>query len=298
MAWAAATGNEVVVDSLLSHTEGNLPDNTLHMAVRAGRPSHESIRKLRQRGADVNFTVHGSTPIHYFLSPNTFIQPNLSVVKALVEPACNLSLQDKTARTALHIALDGYMEDIVAYLLEKNAGLSATATLHPDMWSWARNKPWFPKVQAAVLAADKPCTRIKGKVVHDSAQSRFVEFPVPVTVDPNPICAFVVSASLDGELSISDSIDVDLSYCNQSLDTNIQDSPKDDSPRLKFQFSWYTILNGFGHVIEPSRVSSRLFDYHQEDEVTRMLRHLIKDTDSTGTSLFLRISKKGRHTPK
>jgi hypothetical protein len=93
------------------------------------------------------------------------------------------------------------MEDIVAYLLEKNAGLSATATLHPDMWSWATNKPWFPKVQAAVLIAEKPCSRIKGKVIHDTAQSRLVEFPVPVTVNPNPICAFVFSASINGELS-------------------------------------------------------------------------------------------------
>jgi hypothetical protein len=110
-------------------------------------------------------------------------------------------LQDRTARTALHIALDRHFEDIVAYLFEKNAGLSATATLHPDMWSWATNKPWFPKVQAAVLAADKPCTRVKGTVVHDTAQFRLIEFAVPVTVDPNPICAFVFSASTNGELS-------------------------------------------------------------------------------------------------
>jgi hypothetical protein len=39
------------------------------------------------------------------------------------------------------------------------------------------------------------------------------------------------------------------------------------------------------------RVSSRLFDYHQEDQVTRMLRHFTKDTDSTGTSLFLQMAK-------
>jgi ankyrin repeat protein len=109
-------------------------------------------------------------------------------------------LQDRTLRTALHIVLDSQSEDIVAYLLEKNAGLSATATLHPDMWHWARNKMWFPKVQAAVLAADKPCIRIKGKVIRDAAYSRLVEFRVPVTVDPNPICAFVISASTNGEL--------------------------------------------------------------------------------------------------
>jgi hypothetical protein len=207
MAWAAATGNEVVVDFLLSQTEGNLPNNVLHMAVRANYPSHESIRKFRQRGADVDFTDHGFTPIHDFLSYYFYLpihgrsNPSPSVVKALVEPSCNLSLQDGFARTALHIALDRHLEDIVTYLLEKNAGLSATATLHPNMWSWATNKTWFHKVQAAVLAAEKPCTRIKGKVIHDNAQSRLVEFPVPVTVDPNPICAFVVSASLNGELS-------------------------------------------------------------------------------------------------
>ncbi|KAG2747664.1 hypothetical protein P692DRAFT_20875483 [Suillus brevipes Sb2] len=288
MAWAAATGNEVVVDFLLLHTEVNLPNNTLHMAVRAERLSHEYIRKFRQRGADVNFTVHGSTPIHDFLSLHfyqpfdEYWNPSPLVIKALVEPFCNLSLQDRKARTALHIALDRHFEDIVAYLLEKNAGLSATATLHPDMWSWATNKTWFPKVQAAVLAADKPCTRVNGQVIHDTAQSRLVEFLVPVIVDPNPICAFVVSASLNGELSNSNFINVDLSCCNQSLDKNIQDPPNDDSPRLKFQFSWST---------KGQRVSSRLFDYHQEDQVTRILRHFTKDTDTTGTSLFLQLAK-------
>jgi ankyrin repeat protein len=207
MAWAAATRNEVVVDFLLSHTKGHLPNDILHVAVGVDNPSHEFIRKFRQRGADVNFTVHGSTPIHDFLSFSYYKRfdeyrnPSLPVVKALVEPSCNLSLRDRTARTALHIALDDHMEDIVAYLLEKNAGLSATATLHSDMWSWATNKPWFPKVQATVLAADKPCTRVKEKVIHDTAQSRLVEFPVPVTVNPNPICAFVFSASTIGELS-------------------------------------------------------------------------------------------------
>ncbi|KAG1759284.1 hypothetical protein EDD22DRAFT_971712 [Suillus occidentalis] len=287
MAWAAVTGSEVTVDFLLSQTEANLPDNILHMAVRADYLSHESIRKFRQRGADVNFTVDGSTPIHYFLSPNFYVpfheQSNSSppIVKALIEPSCDLSLQDRTARTALHIALDRRLEDIVEYLLEKNAGLSATATLHPDMWSWATNKPWFPKVQAAVLAADKSCTRVKGRVIHDTTRSRLVEFPVPVTIDPNPICAFVVSASLNGELSNSDVIDIDL-YCNQSLKKKIRNSPKDDSPGLKFQFSWST---------RGQRVSSRLFDYHQEDQVTRMLQHFTKDTDSTGTTLFLQMSK-------
>ncbi|KAG1863055.1 hypothetical protein F4604DRAFT_1905523 [Suillus subluteus] len=37
------------------------------------------------------------------------------------------------------------------------------ATLLLDKWSWATNKTWFPKVQAAALATDQPCTRIKGK---------------------------------------------------------------------------------------------------------------------------------------
>ncbi|KAG2738489.1 hypothetical protein P692DRAFT_20447207 [Suillus brevipes Sb2] len=142
MAWAAATRNEVVVDFLLLHTNGNLPDDILHVAVRVDYPSHESIRKFRQRGADVNFTVHGSTPIHYFLSFyyhaffDEYRTPSLPVVKALVEPSCNLSLQDTTARTALHIALDEHMEDIVVYLLEKKrraVGNSDSPSRHVEL---------------------------------------------------------------------------------------------------------------------------------------------------------------------
>jgi hypothetical protein len=81
------------------------------------------------------------------------------------------------------------------------------------------------------------------------------------------------------------SVNVDLSCCNQSLDKNIQDPPKDDSPRLEFQFSWST---------SGQHVSSRLFDYHQDDQVTRMLRHFTKHTDSTGTSLFLQMARNKR----
>jgi hypothetical protein len=126
----------------------------------------------------------------------------LPIVKALVEPSCDLSLQDQTARTVLHIALDGCWEDIVTYLLEKNAGLSATATLLPGIWSWAIDKTWFPKVQAAALAADQLCTRIKGKVVADTTELKRVEFSVAANADHdnlNPICTVVVSVILDSE---------------------------------------------------------------------------------------------------
>jgi hypothetical protein len=44
------------------------------------------------------------------------------------------------------------------------------------------------------------------------------------------------------------------------------------------------------------RVASRLFDYHQEDPIIRMLQHLTKDKDSTGTTFFLRMSKEEQHT--
>jgi hypothetical protein len=73
----------------------------------------------------------------------------------------------------------------------------------------------------------------------------------------------------------------DLSCCNQSLQKDIQDSPQDDSPRLELDFA----------CILEQRVFSRLFDYHQEDEVTRMLQQLTEYKDSAGTSLFLQISK-------
>ncbi|KAG1778794.1 hypothetical protein EV702DRAFT_1217465 [Suillus placidus] len=224
ISWAAVTGSEVAMDFLLSRTEVDIPNDILYMAVRAMEPSHESIRKFRRRGADVNFTVYGSTPIHYVLSPDTleYLDESqlLPIVKALVEPSCDLSLQDRTARTVLHSALDERLEDVVTYLLEQNAGLSATATLHPDMWSWATNKAWFPKVQAAALAAAQPCTRIKGKVVEATEKSKIVEFSVAVTADcdnPNPICAVVVSAIRNGEVS---------------------NSPKDDSRRFDLYFGW------------------------------------------------------------
>jgi hypothetical protein len=95
----------------------------------------------------------------------------------------------------LHIALDAHLEDVIIYLLEQNAGLSATATLHPEMWSWATNKTWFPKVQAAVLAANQPHTRIKGKVVDYTTTLRLIKFSVLATEEynnPDPICAVVV----------------------------------------------------------------------------------------------------------
>ncbi|KAG2361079.1 hypothetical protein BDR07DRAFT_1410804 [Suillus spraguei] len=112
------------------------------------------------------------------------------------------------------------------------------------MWNWATNETWFPKVQAAALAADQPCTRINGKVVNATADSQIVEFSVAVTADrENPI--------RDGKVSGSN-ISCRLSYCNQSLQKKVQDSPK---------------------MIPRTAFSSRLFDYHQGDEVIRMLQH-------------------------
>ncbi|KAG0694294.1 hypothetical protein DFH29DRAFT_1034719, partial [Suillus ampliporus] len=237
ISWAAAIRSEVALDLLLSQV--NLPDNIMHMAISCMVSSTEMIHNLlprhtgvnftsfsahalvpyihlhsesrvlpvinalRQRGADVNFTVGGASPIHTLLC--RFIDDwldsmHLPLVKALVEPSgCDLSVQDWTARTALHIALDYRLERIITYLLEKNARLSATATLRPapDMWSWAIHEMWFPKIQAAALAADQPCTRIKGKVIEANRTSQVIEFPGALTADhedPNQICAVVVSA--------------------------------------------------------------------------------------------------------
>ncbi|KAG1721344.1 hypothetical protein EDB19DRAFT_2044402 [Suillus lakei] len=287
ISWAGVIGSEVTVDFLLSQREVILPDDILHKAIQGMNPSHESIRKFRQRGADANFTVNSSAPIHYFLSIVKYMDrsQSLLVVKALIDPSCKLSLQNLTARTVLHIALDERLEDIITYLLEQNAGLSATATLLPDMWSWATNKTWFPQVQAAALAADQPWTRIKGKVVDATTESQRVEFSVAVTADrdnANPICAVVVSAIVNGEVTNSGYIFADLSYSNQSLPKAIQDSPKDDSPRLELDFEWE----------HGQRVSSWLFDYRQGDEVTGMLRQMSDDKELAGTSLFLQMAKR------
>ncbi|KAG2361085.1 hypothetical protein BDR07DRAFT_1486350 [Suillus spraguei] len=292
ISWAVVTGSELAVDFLLSQTEVDLPSNLLCMAVRAKTPSPKSILKLRQRGADVNVVAAGSTPLHHLLSTDWFLGVSklLSIVKVLVEPPCNLSLQDWTTRTVLHIALDGGLEDIVRFLLERNAGLSATAALLPDKWSWATSKTWFPKVQAAILAADQPCTRIMGKVIYDARQqSKTIEFSVAIAAgreNPNPICAVVVSAILDSGLSkytgVRQSIDADLPYCNQLLQKKVQDSQKDDYPGLKFNFAWGQ---------KRQRVSRRFFHYQQGNDVTRMLWQLTEDKDSeTGTSLFLQVS--------
>ncbi|KAG1804443.1 uncharacterized protein BJ212DRAFT_1394146 [Suillus subaureus] len=289
ISWAAVIGSDVAVDFLLSQTEVNLPDDILHTAVLMLMQdlSHESIRKFRQRGADVNFTVDGSTPIHDFLSHNGTTEL-LPVLKALVEPSCNLSLQDWTARTVLHIALDKCLEDdVVIYLLEQGAGLSATATLHSDMWSWATSKTWFSKVQAAALAADQRHARIEGKVINAAWGSRIVEFSFAAIADrdnPNPICAVTVSAILDSELSSNGPLKVS---ANLSLQKKVQDSPKDGFPGLKFDFEWEQ---------SGRRVSSRLFDYHQGDDVIRMLRQLTQHRDSTGTSFFLQVSEVGQST--
>ncbi|KAG2040629.1 hypothetical protein BDR03DRAFT_1007827 [Suillus americanus] len=287
LSWAAATGSGVAMGFLMAQTEVDIPDDILHMAVMASKPSHEFIRKFRQRGADVNLSVRGGIPIHDVLfsgfSEGNGSQWLLPIVKALVEPPCDLSLQDWSARTALHIALDARLEDIVAYLLEQNARLSATATLPPDMWSWATNKAWFPKVQAAALAANQPCRRNKRKVIDDTTEMKLVEFSVAVTADhdnPNPICAVVVPTICDSKMDYN-YINADLSYCNQPRQKEIQDPTKDAFPRLEFHFSW-----------DWQRVSSRLLDYHQgDDKVTRMLQQLNEDKDSTGTPLFFQMSK-------
>ncbi|KAG1733700.1 hypothetical protein EDB19DRAFT_2041132 [Suillus lakei] len=288
ISWAAVIRSEVAMDFLLLQQEVILPNNILHMAVRVWHLSHESIRKFRQRGADVNFTIDGSTPIHTFLFQSILLarSSSLPVVQALVEPSCNLSLQNWTGRTVLHIALDGRLEDIITYLLEQNAGLSGTATLHPDMWSWATNKTWFPQVQAAALAADKPWTRIKGKVIDATTKSQRVEFSVAVTADhdnANPICAVVVSAIVNGEVTSYMAIPADVSYGNQSSQKEIQDFPTDDSPKLSLTFSWEV----------GQRVSSCLFNYHQGDKVTTMLRHMSEDRDLAGTSIFLQMTERG-----
>ncbi|KAG2128247.1 hypothetical protein DEU56DRAFT_957600 [Suillus clintonianus] len=123
---AVAIGSEAAVDFLLSHTEVNIPDNILRMAVVAPKPSPDIVRKLRQCGADVNFIVNGSTPLHVLLSKyGRYVDKTrwLAVVQALIEPSYDLSVQDRTARTVLHIALDKGADEIVTYLLEKNARL-------------------------------------------------------------------------------------------------------------------------------------------------------------------------------
>ncbi|KAG1737778.1 hypothetical protein EDB19DRAFT_1829369 [Suillus lakei] len=282
ISWAAAVGSQVAVEFLLSKTEVSLPDDILYTAVVSRQRSPEIVHKLCQRGAGVTF-IDDSTLIHALLSrlsPKTCTSQWLPVVKALVG---NLYVQDRTARTALHIALDNRLSDVVPHLLEQNARLTATATLCPTIWSWAINEEWFPKVQAATLAADQPHTRIWGKIIDATKKSKLVEFPGTVTADheDGPICAVVVSiigrnALALGFLHMLASPRVDLSRSKLSLQSN----PKNDKlARLRFRFS-----PGPGQ-----RVCSRLFDYHQGDTVTSRLRQLTQEKDSTGDSLFLRI---------
>ncbi|KAG0691812.1 hypothetical protein DFH29DRAFT_1010121 [Suillus ampliporus] len=279
LSWAVEKRRKVTVDFLLSQTEVNLPDDILHMAVmHVTIHSPEVIGKLCQCGANVNFTVDGFTPIHTLLSERwRSSDERLQTVKALVQPSCDLSVQDWTARTALHISLDRGLEDIITYLLRKNAQLSGTATLQPDMWSWAQDKKWFAKVQAAALAADQPCTRIRGKVIEATRESQLVEFPGAVTAaheDPNPICAVVVSAMLSEHEG-----PIPTGYNTCKLWAELL---RDTLSLQKFTLEWMD-------ASYYQRVSSRLFDYHQGDEVTRMLLQLVEDKDSPGASLFLQM---------
>ncbi|KAG2051859.1 hypothetical protein BDR06DRAFT_973430 [Suillus hirtellus] len=279
ISWAAAIGSRVAVEFLLSRREIILPNDILHTAILSRRPSPEIILGLCQRGADVTFTVDGSTPLHALLSkliPRRFWRTDTSrwlpVVKALVG---DLSVHNWTARTALHIALDNRMSDVVVYLLEQNARLTATATLYPNIWSWAEGEQWFSKVQEAALAADKPCTRIMGEIVHATNQLQLVKFPGAVSAnhgDPNPICAVVISVINGSQQDswmfsffriINVSLEAELFRSNLSLQNNVQDSLENDKfARLKFCFSW---MQGRQHV------SSRLLDYHQGDTVTSAL---------------------------
>ncbi|KAG1833679.1 hypothetical protein DFJ58DRAFT_847761 [Suillus subalutaceus] len=135
ISWAAAIGSQVAVEFLLSQTKVELPVGILHTAVMSKKRSPKIIHKLCQRGADVTFTVDGSTPLHALLSSlrlrlRADQRQWLPVIKALVG---DLSGHDWTARTALHIALDNRLSDVVVYLIEQNAQLTATATLHPNL---------------------------------------------------------------------------------------------------------------------------------------------------------------------
>lgn len=294
ISWAAAIGSKVAVELLLSRAEVTLPDDILHTAILSNRRSPEIVLKLCQRNADVTFTVDGSTPLHALLSKLVSRWSNrkwLPVIETLVR---DLSVPDWTARTALHIALDNRLSDIVVHLLEQNAPLTATATLHPNIWSWAEGERWFSRVQAAALAADKPYTRIRGKIVGVTKQSRIVEFPGAVSAnhgDPEPICAVVVSvidkrnpgSSLFHTSQIKSlSLEAGL-FRNKFLHQNdAQDFLENDEfASLKFRLSWKK---------NQQYVSSRLFDYHQGDAVTSALRKFTCDEDSTGDSLFLRLS--------
>jgi len=211
ISWAVAIRQKEAVDFLLSQSALKLPDDILHTAVLCVKPSHEVVSKLRQRGANIHFIVEGSTPLHVLLSrkrgrsgiafTQLFVgsgassQDWLPIVKELVEPSYDLSLQDGTARTPLQIALDQGLSNIVEYLLEKNAPLSASATLNPNMWNWAKDQKWFPSIQAAADAADKPSTRIRtGKVFIKPGESEVI--PIK-DVDFSRIRAVVVSAIIE-----------------------------------------------------------------------------------------------------
>ncbi|KAG1818967.1 uncharacterized protein BJ212DRAFT_1298268 [Suillus subaureus] len=198
ISWAAAIRSQVAVEFLLSQTEVKLPVDIPYMAIESRQQSSKIIHKLCQCSADINFTVDGSTPLHALLSSlrlrlRADQHQWLLVIKVLVG---DLSVDDWTTRTALHIALDNHLSDIVIYLLEQNAWLTATVTLHPNIWSWTKSKQWFAKVQAVTLTAAQPHTRIMGKIVDATWQLQLIKFPSTVTTnhgDPNPICAVVVS---------------------------------------------------------------------------------------------------------
>ncbi|KAG1847840.1 hypothetical protein DFJ58DRAFT_915119 [Suillus subalutaceus] len=270
ISWAAVTGSKVAVDFLLSRTEVDIPNDILHIAVMANKPSPECIRKFRQRGADVNFTVNGLNPIHFVLFAQGYDvydeSPLLPVVKALVEPSCNLSLQDQAARTMLHIALDERLEDIVAYLLEKKRRATCGAGL--------QTRPGFPIFKQRLLLLINRAPELRGRLLmiqRDRNSSSFQLQSLQTAITP-----IRFALSLFQRYSMAS--------C-QSLQKDIQDSRQDDSPRLGHYFRWSP----------GQRVSSHLFDYHQGDKVTRMLQQLNEDEDSTGTSLFLKMTKNARN---
>ncbi|KAG1771906.1 hypothetical protein EV702DRAFT_635755 [Suillus placidus] len=182
-----------------------------------------------------------------------------------VEPSCNLSLQDWTARTVLHITLDKRLEDVVAYLLEQNAGLSATATLLPDMWSWATNKTWFPKVLAAALVVDQPCTRIKGKVVEAVEKSQIVLQSLPTATT---LIRFVLllfqrysMARCQATITSRSTFHIVISHFKRTSKTPRKMIPADSS-------STFT-----GKVGSMSLVTCST-DYHQGGNVTRVLQQI------------------------
>lgn len=120
-----------VVDHLLScHLP--FPPNILSIVLQY-RSSHEKVKSLVRKGADVNSTTSdGDTVLHLAIS--NYVEPScLELVKNSTEAGCSLTTRDSEGKTVFETAFERVYTSVMEYLLSSSAPLALPPHILPVM---------------------------------------------------------------------------------------------------------------------------------------------------------------------